>query len=93
MAPTKKRKEPPQSSTLLKFFSGAGEPKGKLLNREPPTKAKRVVPITQDIIILDSDDDQFTPKPRASPTSSDMIVEDEPTKVTCFETADDLCLN
>jgi hypothetical protein len=87
MAPSKKRKEPPQSNTLFNFFSGVGEQKGKLSMREPRAKAKRVM--TQEIIILDSDDEQSAPtltaKPRTSPTPSvHEIVEDEPTKVTSF---------
>jgi hypothetical protein len=58
MAPTKKRKEPPQATTLLKFFSGNSTRNGKLPKHEPSVKAKRPGPLPQDVIVIDSDDDQ-----------------------------------
>jgi hypothetical protein len=83
--PTKKRKEPPQATTLLKFFSGNSTRNGKLPKHEPFVKAKRPGPLPQDVIVIDSDDDQdAVPKTtsRAMSSSSDVeFVDDGPSKV------------
>jgi hypothetical protein len=90
MAPSKKRKDPPQSSTLLKFFSG-GEgraKKGRAQHAVPKPDAKQRIDTSQDIIIIDDSDSDCaessnvrkTRRPASSSSSDVEFVEDEDDK-------------